>query len=281
MSVLLAGEKHLVWLGATLSSICILGRAISCGRCVLGLLFSFAVMMRVEASEVRVAVASNFAAPMRALAAEFEGSSQHTVKIAYGSSGKFYAQITHGAPFDVFFSADQAKPAALLDANLALSNTQFTYAVGRLVLWSANFRDITRGAEVLAGGEFNKLALANPKLAPYGTAAVQALESLGLKAETQPKWVLGENISQAFQFVSTGNADLGFVAGSQLVQLQREGQLSMTAVWQVPQALYSPVRQDAVLLVRGAKNPAAIDLLAFMQSPKAQAIIESYGYSVP
>lgn len=280
MSVLLAAVKTSSVVRGLLT-ICIFSRVIPCGKCVLGLLVSFAVMLRVEASEVRVAVASNFAAPMRALAAEFEGRSQHSVKIAYGSSGKFYAQITHGAPFDVFFSADQAKPAALSDANLALSNTQFTYAVGRLVLWSANFRDITGGAQVLAGGEFNKLALANPTLAPYGAAAVEVLQSLGLKAETQPKWVLGENITQAFQFVSTGNADLGFVAGSQLAQLQRAGQLNTTAVWQVPQAMYSPVRQDAVLLVRGAKNPAAIALLVFMQSPKAQAIIESFGYSVP
>ena len=234
-----------------------------------------------QASEVRVAVASNFSAPMQDLVAEFERQSQGKVKVAYGSSGKFYAQITHGAPFDVFLSADEVKPAALIAAGLALPYSQFTYAVGSLVLWSSNFDEITNGYDVLKFGSFNKLAFANPKLAPYGIAAVQVLDSLGLKDETSSKWVQGENIVQTFQFVSTGNADLGFVAGSQIVELQRLGQLNSAAVWHIPQSLYSPVKQDAVLLVRGNKNQAAKAFLAFVKSPKARAIIESYGYAVP
>lgn len=230
-----------------------------------------------SAGEVTIAVATNFALPMKEIAAEFERFSGHTVISSYASSGKFHAQILHGAPFDVFFSADQATPLALEQAGLAVVSSRFTYAVGGLVLWSRHVKDKVPLETRLQRGEFNKLALANPKLAPYGAAAVQVMRRLGVLDQTRDLWVLGENIAQAYQFVSTGNADLGFVARSQLRATQNG---AAGTVWRIPKYLYDPIRQDAVLLRRGEHNGAAHDLIQFIQGDIAASILLNYGYEI-
>ena len=228
-----------------------------------------------RAERITVAVASNFAAPMTDIAAAFERQSGHEVQLAFGSSGKLFAQISHGAPFEVFFSADRDKPEALERKGLAVESSRFTYAVGVLALWSARTDVPVENAEVLRQGDFNKLALANPRLAPYGAAAVDVLESLGLAEATRPRWVQGENIAQTYQFVGSGNAAVGFVA---LSQIMVEGIVRAGSAWIVPEPLHAPIRQDAVLLRRGASNEAARAFLAFVRSDAARAIIESYGY---
>lgn len=230
------------------------------------------------AEELTVAVASNFTAAMKEIAAEFEKASGHRVKLAFGSSGKFYAQIKNGAPFQVFFSADTAKPTALERDGLAVPGSRFTYAEGSLALWSADPALVDDRTSVLKRGQFRKLALANPKLAPYGQAAVEVLRNLDLEETTRAKWVQGENIAQTYQFVATGNADLGFVALSQVV---RGGRVKEGSAWIVPGDLYSAIRQDAVLLQRGAESDGAAEFLQFVRGEKARAIIESYGYRFP
>lgn len=227
-----------------------------------------------HAEQVTVAVASNFTGAMKEIAAAFERESGHEVRLAFGSSGKFYAQIQHGAPFQVFFSADAAKPEALEKAGQAVPGSRFTYAVGGLVLWSADSGRV-QGPGTLKAGNFNKLALANPKLAPYGAAAVQVLDRLGLAQATRPHWVQGENIAQTYHFVASGNAQLGFVA---LSQVTRDGEIREGSGWIVPAKLHRPIRQDAVLLQRGANNEAAQSLLRFVRGDKAAQIIRSFGY---
>ncbi|HEY7772287.1 MAG TPA: molybdate ABC transporter substrate-binding protein [Marinagarivorans sp.] len=236
----------------------------------IAILFSWPLLS--YAGEVKVAVASNFMQPMKEIATQFERDTRHSVVLAFGSSGKFYAQINHGAPFDVLLSADQAKPSALSASGLAVADSQFTYALGAIVLWSATPKD---GADLLAdlkAGQFNKLAFANPKLAPYGAAALEVLQHLSLQAATQPKWVQGENIAQTYQFVRTGNADLGFVARAQLAPED------LAFAWSVPKSFYGPIRQDAVLLQRGAANPAASELMRYLRSDAVKAILKKYGY---
>lgn len=225
---------------------------------------------------VHIAVASNFTFAMKALIAEFKETTGHSVKASYGSSGKIYAQITHGAPFDVFFSADQAKPMALEEKQLIVDGSRFTYAVGALVLWSVQTNLVDDQGAILKANAFNKLALANPKLAPYGTAAMEVLTHLNLVETTRKRWIQGENIAQTYQFISTGNAELGFVSLAQLKQTPRAKQGSS---WVIPQTLYSPIKQDVVLLKRGQENTTALAFHAFVQSPKARAIIESFGYT--
>lgn len=227
------------------------------------------------AEQIKVAVASNFAAAMNDIVAEFEQHSGHKVLLSFGSSGKFYAQIKNGAPFHVFFSADQAKPAALEKAGLVVADSRFTYASGTLALWSRKIDLTDRGSTIMRGGKFNKLALANPRLAPYGQAAVEVLENLQLKEITQDKWVQGENIAQTWQFVSTGNADIGFVA---LSQIMSEGKIVEGSAWIVPPPLHSPIDQDAVLLRKGENSEAARALLEFVRSDQSREIIEAYGY---
>ena len=240
---------------------------------------------------VAVAVASNFAAPMQAIAAAFQRHSGHTARLSFGSSGKFFAQISHGAPFDIFLSADQSKPLALDRAALTVPDTRVTYALGALVLWSVDdtvfhpsgpsgtARQQQRQIRaLLAGDTFQRLAIANPRLAPYGEAATQVMEKLGVEAAVADKLVMGENIAQTFQFVSSGNAELGFVARAQVT---RDGALSRGAGWPVPAALHTPIRQDAVLLKRAADKPAARALLAFLTSDAARKIIGDYGYGLP
>lgn len=228
-----------------------------------------------RAETIHAAVAANFTAAMKDIAAEFEAKSGHKVILSFGSSGKIFAQISHGAPFHIFLSADQAKPAALTKAGLSVPQSQFTYAIGSLVLWSAQPDFLVDGEARLKSGAFNKLALANPKLAPYGAAALEVLTALQLKEATEAKWVQGENISQTYQFVASGNAELGFIALSQVMD---KGHIKTGSSWIVPSTLYRPVRQDAVLLKSAEKNTAAIELLAYLRGNDAHQIIHNYGY---
>ncbi|PKM46069.1 MAG: molybdate ABC transporter substrate-binding protein [Gammaproteobacteria bacterium HGW-Gammaproteobacteria-1] len=230
-----------------------------------------------RAEEVNVAVAANFTAPMNVIAAEFAKDTGHEAKLAFGSSGKFYAQIKNGAPFQVFLSADDAKPAKLEQEGMTVVGSRFTYAVGTLVLWSAKPGFVDDKAAVLKRGDYNKLAIANPKLAPYGAAAVEVLEGMGLMAAAEPKLVQGENIAQTFQFALTGNAELGFVA---LSQVMKDGKITSGSAWIVPGNLHQPIRQDAVILSSGEGNAAAVALMKYLQGDKAKAIIRSYGYDI-
>ena len=231
-----------------------------------------------RAEELTIAVASNFAAPMNEITQAFEAETDHEVRLAFGSSGKLYAQIRHGAPFDAFFSADQDKISRLMEHNLVVASSRMTYAEGRLVLWSANDRLVDSEGEILASGRFSRLAIANPKLAPYGAAALEVLAGLGLEESTKSKRVMGENISQTYQYVASGNAQLGLIA---LSQVYRDGRLISGSGWIVPEKLYRPIRQDAAILSRssiGRKRRAIDTFWHFFQGPKADAIIQSYGY---
>jgi molybdate transport system substrate-binding protein len=235
---------------------------------------TIAFSTQASAEQTNIAAASNFTHTMKVLIGEFEKTSEHQIKASYGSSGKLYAQIKHGAPFQLLFSADQGKPLALYKEGLTIGKP-FTYAFGALALWSSNTAFKNLELQKLQSGEFNKLSLANPKLAPYGIAAMEVLENLELLELTRQKWVQGENIAQTYQFVGTGNADLGFVALSQVINNQV---INKSAYWQVPTKLYQPIRQDAVLLKRGKNNAAAKEFLLFIRSEKGQSIIKSYGY---
>jgi molybdate transport system substrate-binding protein len=239
------------------------------------LLATIVLAARAQAGEVQVAVAANFTAPMQKIAAQFEQDTGNKAVLSFGATGKFYAQVRNGAPFEVFLAADDATPAKLEQEGLAMRGTRFTYAIGKLVLWSANDHFVDARGEVLRGGRFAHLAIANPKTAPYGAAAVETLNTLNLYEHLQPKLVQGENVSQAQQFVGSGNAELGFVA---LSQVWRDGKLSSGSAWIVPSNLYRPIRQDAVLLKKGEANPAARALATYLKSDKARAIIRAYGY---
>lgn len=230
------------------------------------------------AQQIHVAVASNFTGAMTQLAAAFEKNTGNKVILSFGSSGKFYGQIQHGAPFDVFFSADEKKPIALEKAGLTVKSSRFTYATGAVALWSATPGLIDGTDAILKSNQFNKLALANPRLAPYGVAAVEVLDNLKLVDATKNKWVQGENISQTFQFVNSGNADIGFVALSQII---KDGRVKSGSAWLVPAKLYKPIRQDAVLLKTASDNQAAKQFLAFIKTSDAANIIKAFGYSIP
>lgn len=229
----------------------------------------------IQAAEVHVAVAANFTAPMKRIAEEFEKDTGHKALLSYGATGKFYAQITNGAPFDVFLSADDETPAKLEKEGFAVAGSRLTYATGRLVLWSANPALVDDKAAVLVRNDFKRLAIAAPKLAPYGAAAMQALTKIGMLPTLQPKLVTGESIGQTFSMISTGNAELGFVAMSQVFE---DDKLKSGSAWVVPANLHSPLTQDAVLLRRAKSNPAALQLLVFLKSSQARAIINSFGY---
>lgn len=226
-------------------------------------------------AEVSVAVAANFSAPMRKIAAAFERDTGHKAVLAFGSTGRFYAQIKNGAPFQVLLAADDETPARLVAEGQALSPSRFTYAVGRLVLWSAQPGLVDGQGEILKQGGFEKLAIADPKLAPYGAAAMEALTRLNLLPALQPKLVQGESIAQAYQFVASGNAQVGLVA---LSQVMVEGRIGRGSAWMVPAPWHTPIRQDAVVLDRGKDNPAAAALMRYLRSDGARAIIKSHGY---
>ncbi|WP_293605847.1 molybdate ABC transporter substrate-binding protein [Polaromonas sp. UBA4122] len=227
------------------------------------------------ADEVQVAVAANFTAPMKLIAAEFEKETGHQAVLSFGATGKLYAQIMNGAPFDIFLAADNERPAKLEKEGAAVAGSRFTYATGRLVLWSPKPGTVDEQGEVLKTGNFKHLAIAAPKLAPYGAAAMETLTRLGLLASLEPKLVQGESIGQTLSFISTGNAELGFVALSQVVE---GGKIKTGSGWIVPAKLHSPIRQDAVLLKRASQHKAASLLLSFLKTDKAKAVIRSFGY---
>lgn len=229
------------------------------------------------ADEVQVAVAANFTAPMKEIAAAFEKATGHKAVLAFGATGKFYAQIKNGAPFEVLLSADDSTPAKLETENAAVAGTRFTYAIGRLVLWSAKPGAVDDQGEVLRKGEFKHVSIANPKLAPYGAAAVEALTALKLLDAVQPKFVQAENIAQAYQFIATGNAEIGFVA---LSQVMKDGKVGDGSAWVVPANLHQPIRQDAIVLGKGKGKPAAEALMKFLQDDSARKLIKSYGYDL-
>jgi len=237
--------------------------------------FLFAVVLTAQAEVVRVAVASNFSAPMKSIASEFEKDTGHRIELIFGSSGKLYAQIVNGAPFQVFLSADSSKPARLEKEGRALTGSRFTYAQGALVLWSARPGLIDETDTLLVSGQFKRLAIANERLAPYGLAAREVLENIKVWAQVKDKLVMGENIAQTFQFVSTGNADVGFIALSQAIEA---GRLQSGSAWIVPPQLHAPIQQDAVLLEKGRDNRGAMALLDYLRSDKAVSLIRSHGY---
>ena len=228
-----------------------------------------------HAAEVQVAVAANFSAPMQKIAAAFEAETGHKALWSAGATGKFYAQIKNGAPFQVLLAADQETPQRLEAEGFGVQGSRFTYAVGTLVLWSKQPTRVDNQGEVLRKGAFERLALADPKIAPYGAAAVETLTRLGLLARLQPKFVQGENIAQTYQFVATENAALGFVA---LSQVFAQGRLTEGSAWIVPADLHTPLRQDALILTAGKGNAAAVALMAYLRSEKARAVMRAYGY---
>ncbi len=236
------------------------------------------ISSHVYAGEVSAAVASNFSAPMKQIAALFEKQSGHTVKLSFGSTGKFYAQIKGGAPFDVFVAADSATPHRLEDEGMTVNGSSFVYALGTLVLWSSQPGYVDSHGIVLRNGSYKKLAIADPKLAPYGQAAKEMLEALKLWHMVRSKLVMGENISQTYQFTATGNTELAFVA---LSQVMRDGKVSKGSYWIVPAHLYHPIRQSAVLLSAAKDKAAPRAFLDFMKSEKAAAVMRSYGYELP
>lgn len=230
----------------------------------------------VSAAEVHVAVAANFTAPAKELAADFEKTTGDKLVLSFGSTGNFYAQIKNGAPFDILLAADDTTPAKAVKEGLAVAGTNFTYAVGKLVLWSSDPALIKGDASVLTTEAVKHVAVANPKLAPYGLAAHEAMQKLGIKAEIVPKIVEGDSIGKTYQFVKTGNAQAGFIA---LSQCWKDGQMTGGSGWIVPQALYNRIDQDAVLLKKGEKNDAAKRFLEYLRtSEKASAVREAYGY---
>jgi molybdate transport system substrate-binding protein len=228
-----------------------------------------------RAGEVAVAVAANFAGPLAVIAEGFSAASGHTLKATAGSTGRFFSQIVAGAPFEVLLAADDETPKKLIAEGHALAGSNFTYAIGVLALWSAQPGFVDDQGAVLGSGKFAKLAIANPKLAPYGRAAIEVIKARGLNDALAPKLVTAESIAQAYQFVATGNADLGFVA---LSQVAVPGKPVTGSTWRVPAHLHGEIRQDAVLLKRGEKNPAAAALLSYLKSAPARAVIRAYGY---
>ena len=235
-----------------------------------------------KAEEVTVAVAANFTAPMQKIAQAFEQDTGHKALLAFGATGKFYAQIKNGAPFAVLLSADDETPARLEKEGVAIAGTRFTYAIGRLALWSKNPLLVDDKGQVLLSNatdknSFKKIAIADPKLAPYGAAAIEVLDRMGALDKVRPKLVQGDSIGQAFQFVMTENAELGFVA---LSQISIDGRITQGSAWVVPQNLYTPLKQDAVLLPLGKDNAAALALMKYMRTDRAQTIIRTYGYTL-
>lgn len=227
------------------------------------------------AGTVEVAVASNFTAPMRQIAAAFEKDTGHHAKLAFGATGKFYAQIKNGAPFGVLLAADDTTPAKIAAEGLGDGASRFTYAIGRLVLWSAKPSYVDAQGSVLTTGHWQHIAIANPKLAPYGVAALEVADQLGVRAAVTAKMVVGENIAQTYQFVASGNAPLGLVA---LSQVMADGKITSGSSWIVPAALHTPIRQDAIVLNNAKDNAAGKALITYLQGDRARAIMRSYGY---
>lgn len=233
-----------------------------------------AAVLPTAAAETNVAVAANFTEPAKEIAAAFAATTGHTAVLSFGSTGQLFAQITQDAPFTVFLAADDETPKRAVEQGLGVAGSNAPYAFGRLVLWSGTAGLVT-GEETLSAGSFDKIALANPKTAPYGAAAVAVMTRLGVLEALQPKFVQGNNIAQTLQFVDTGNAQVGFVALSQVIR-RSDG-----SRWVVPVDLHAPIRQDVVLLKKGADDPAARSFLDFLKGPEARAVIEKFGYGAP
>ena len=242
--------------------------AVLLGSCVL-----FGASSAAMAASTHVAVAANFTDAASEIAAAFAEATGHEAVLSFGATGQFYTQISQGAPFEVLLAADDKRPTLAVDENHGVAGTVFTYAIGQLVLYSAEQGRVI-GAETLKAGDFSKLAIANPQTAPYGQAAVETMTALDVYETLRPKTVQGQNIGQAYQFVATGNAEIGFVALGQVSRSEAGSR------WVVPQELYQPIRQDAVLLKRGGDNPAAAAFLEFLKGAEASAIIEKYGYAL-
>jgi len=238
--------------------------------------WAFALGASSPAAEVSVAVAANFTAPMQKIALAFAQDTGHKARLAFGSTGSLYAQIKNGAPFDLLLAADDETPERLEKEGSGVVGTRFTYAIGKLVLWSKDATLVDAKGEVLRTGNFDKLAIANPKTAPYGAAALQTLTTLGLAQGLQARLVQGESVGQTLQFVSSGNAALGFVA---LSQVGVDGKISQGSAWVVPEALYAPLKQDALLLKGGKDKPAAQALLRYLRGERARTILKNYGYT--
>lgn len=232
------------------------------------------------AATTLVAVASDFTKPMTEIAAAFEKATGQSAKLSFGSSGKAFAQIQSGAPFEVYLSASEKYPLELEKTGFAVADTHFVYAIGKLVLWSATPGYVDDQGKILATGNFKHIALADPGHAPYGVVAEEVMKNFGVLDKLRPLFVMGENISQTFQFVSTGNAELGFVGLAQVIDVN-SGKIGSGSGWIIPDNLHSPFRQMAVLLKTGAENPAALALVDFLKSPTALAIIEKYGFGLP
>ncbi len=227
-----------------------------------------------QAATTNVAVAANFTAAAKEIAAAFSSASGHEAKLSFGATGQFYTQISQDAPFEVFLAADDKRPGMAAAAGLGVADSVFTYAIGQLVLYSATAQAQITGPQALQAQDVRHIAIANPDTAPYGLAAVQTLTALQLLPVLQDKLIQGQNIGQTFQFVKTGNAELGFVALGQVAQ-DTQG-----SYWVVPQELYQPIRQDAVLLNKGRDNPAAVAFMDFLKGDTAAQIIRKYGYAL-
>jgi molybdate transport system substrate-binding protein len=229
-----------------------------------------------HADEIQVAVAANFTEAAKKIAADFEKDTGNTVKLSFGATGAFYAQINAGAPFDVLLAADEATPGKLVKEGKAIPETRQTYAIGKLVLWSADPTLVDAGGAVLKSDKFRHVAVADAKLAPYGAAAQEAMQRLGVAKALEPKLVTAGNIGQAYQFVSTGNAELGFVA---LGQVQPpDGSKPAGSMWIVPADLYTPLKQDMVVLSATRSRAAATAFTNYLVGDKARATIKAYGY---
>lgn len=243
----------------------------------LAALLALLVPLLARGGEVSVAVAANFTAPMQKIAAAFEQATGHKAVLSFGSTGRFYAQVKNGAPFQVLLSADDETPLRLEKEGLAVAGTRFTYATGRLVLWSPAPGAVDDKGEVLRRPDTGRVAVADPRVAPYGAAAMETLNKMGLAQSLAPRLVQGESIAQAHQFVASGNAAMGFMA---LAQVMVDGRIGKGSAWLVPASLHTPIRQDAILLATGRDNPAAAALLAFMKRDAARAIIRAHGYEL-
>ena len=244
--------------------------------CLAAILATLFLAPALRAETVQVAVAANFTAPMKQVADAFEKDTGHKVQLSSGATGKFYAQIANGAPFGVLLAADDTTPEKIGKEGLGDGSTRFTYAIGQLVLWSKQPGYVDADGKVLQKTDWQHIAIANPKLAPYGLAAMQTLNRLGLTAQVQPRIVQGENIGQTYQFAASGNAPLGFVALSQVME---GGKLREGSAWVVPASMHESIRQDAIVLKPGQGNAAAAALMDYLKGDKARAIIKSYGYS--
>ena len=233
--------------------------------------------MSSQAANVSVAVAANFTAPMQKIAKAFEQETGHKALLSFGSTGNFYAQIRNGAPFHVLLAADDDTPLKIEQEGLGVPGSRFTYAIGKLVLWSKQPGLVDDKGDILRSGKFARIAIANPKLAPYGAAAIDTMAKLGLLPVLQPRFVQGENIAQTYQFIATENAPLGFVALSQVLV---DGKIVQGSAWIVPAGLHAPIAQDALVLSAGKDNPAATALMGFLRSDRVKVLIRSYGYGL-